>query len=78
MTRLISSIYTRGDESSAHYIRGKGDRSSNWANVPKNKRPPVGSKIRNINVAQHEYEMKHGYASIPNLLETMAKAASIK
>jgi hypothetical protein len=62
--RLISMIYLRGDESAAHYVRTNGDRSSNWANVPRNKRASRKmGKASSINVAQHEWECKHGYGS---------------
>lgn len=69
MTRsLISSIYKRGDESAAYYKRQRSDRSSNWAHVPKNAKVKA-TKPKHINVAQHEWEVKHGYAPLLTRLE---------
>lgn len=71
---LISSIYKRGDESAAHYKRSKGTRSSNWADVPRNKRQcNKERKTTIINLAQHAYECKHGYAPLVTCLEDLFK-----
>jgi len=71
---LISSIYKRGDESRAHYVRTKGERSSNWANVPKNNRQCAKERTTTIiNPAQHAYEVKHGYGALVTCLEDLFK-----
>ena len=57
---LISKLYQRGDESAAHYVRHKGDRSSNWAHVPKNKRK---GKVIRVNIWTADQESKHGCGS---------------
>jgi len=67
---MITSLYKRGHESASHYKREKSDRSSNWANVPKNK---PSKRSKRINVMQHQYEVMHGYDMLVNPLEEILK-----
>lgn len=48
--RLISPIYSMGGQSSAHYNWDAPHRPSNWANVPKNRKP---SRMLNVSPFLH-------------------------
>ncbi len=55
--RLISGVYALGDTyAGVTPARQVGDRSRNWANVPKNKRPPAGTVARSIHPLAHTFE----------------------
>ena len=58
-TRLIGSIYQRGDESAAHYTDTHKARR-HWSFAPKNNKR---GKAKRVNVWLHAYEMQHGIGS---------------